>query len=54
MNKSFSTTVHRASKSIASSPSPVNIPTNGNRSAPNTSRPAPLKTGGCASCGKKR
>lgn len=54
MNKSFSTTVHRAVKSTGSSPSPVSIPSNGNRSTAPTARPAPLKTGGCASCGKKR
>ena len=53
MNKSFSSTAHRAGKSISSSPSPVNIPSNGNRSAASTTKPAPLKTG-CASCGKKR
>lgn len=53
MNKSFSTTVHRAVKSTASSPSPVNIPSNGNRGMAPTGKPAPLKTG-CASCGKKR
>lgn len=54
MNKSFNTTVHRATKSTSSSPSPVNIPPNGNRGAASASKPAPLKTGGCASCGKKR
>ena len=54
MNKSFNTTPHRAVKSTGVSPSPKSIPSNGNRSAASPSKPAPLKTGGCASCGKKR
>ena len=53
MNKSFSTTAHRAVKSTASSPSPKNIPSNGNRGTASPSKPAPLRQG-CASCGKKR
>lgn len=53
MHKAFSTTTHRAMKSTSSSPSPVNIPSNGNRSMANASKPAPLRQG-CASCGKKR
>lgn len=53
MNKSFSSTTHRANKSTGSSPSPVSIPSNGNKGKASPSSPAPLR-GGCASCGKKR
>lgn len=54
MHKAFQSTVHRAQKTISQTPSPVSIPKNTTNVQPSSSKPAPLRIGGCASCGKKR
>lgn len=57
MKNPFSTTPHRAVKTVSSTPSPRSIPSTSARK-PNDSKPLPLAGGKakrpCASCGKHR
>lgn len=54
MHKAFQSTVTRVNKSISRTPSPQSIPHNTTNVHPSKDKPAPLRSGGCASCGKKR
>lgn len=53
MKNPFGSTPHKAVKTISKSPSPKAIPSTSVRK-PSPDKPAPLRAGRCASCGKHK